>query len=58
MTSVATGAEKTVNPTKQGHGPEGGIIDKVKLEAQFDPEGKFLAEEKVKEKKEEDKKDK
>jgi hypothetical protein len=31
---------------------------KDKLEAQFDPEGKFLAEEKVKEKKEEDKKDK
>ncbi len=30
--------------------------DKVKTEAQFDPDGKFLAEEKVKEKKEEDKK--
>lgn len=32
--------------------------DKVKIEAQFDPDGKFLAEEKVKEKKEEEKKDK
>jgi hypothetical protein len=31
---------------------------KDKLEAQFDPEGKFLAEEKVKEKKEEKDKDK
>jgi hypothetical protein len=31
---------------------------KDKLEAQFDPDGKFLAEEKVKEKKEEPKKDK
>jgi hypothetical protein len=32
--------------------------DKEKLEAQFDPEGKFLGEEKVKDKKEEEKKDK
>ena len=32
--------------------------DKVKLEAQFDPEGKFLAEEKVKDKKDEEKKEK
>ena len=29
--------------------------DKVKTEAQFDPDGNYLAEEKVKEKKEEDK---
>jgi hypothetical protein len=31
---------------------------KEKFEAQFDPDGKFIGEEKVKEKKEEDKKDK
>src|SRR5262249_10525678 len=53
----------TIEKETTGEGKDAKLVfeiafekDKVKTEAQFDPDGKFLAEEKVKEKKEEDKK--
>jgi hypothetical protein len=61
------GDAKIVSIEKEtsGEGKEAKIVfeivlekDKEKLEAQFDPDGKFLGEEKVKEKKEEPKKEK